>query len=59
MAANRVLKEYKELNREMSRSGGDKEISLAPLDDASIFEWKVRRARAVPCDTQCFRRVSA
>ena len=44
MAANRVWKEYKELTKEVSKNGPDKEISLAPIDDASIFEWNVRRS---------------
>ena len=48
MAANRVWKEYKELTKEVSKNGPDKEISLAPIDDASIFEWNVRRSPALP-----------
>jgi peroxin-4 len=40
MAANRVWKEYKELTKEVAKNGSDREISLAPVDDASIFEWK-------------------
>ena len=42
MAANRVWKEYKELTKEVSKNGPDKEISLAPVDDSNIFAWTVR-----------------
>ena len=42
MAANRVWKEYKELTKDISKNGPDKEISLAPADDSNIFEWTVR-----------------
>ena len=41
MAVNRVWKEYKELCREAAKSGPDKEISLEPVDDSSVFEWNV------------------
>ena len=54
MAANRVWKEYKELTKEVSKNGPDKEISLAPIDDASIFEWNVRRS-PLPCRAECPR----
>lgn len=39
-AVNRVWKEYKELSREEAKNGPDKEITLCPVDDASMFEWK-------------------
>ena len=42
MAVNRVWKEYKELTRELSKNGPDKEISLAPVDDSDILHWTVR-----------------
>ena len=37
-----MWKEYKELTKDLSRNGPDKEISLAPVDDSDIYKWTVR-----------------
>eukprot|EP01050_Picozoa_sp_SAG11_P036385 SAG11_NODE_13817_length_638_cov_0.461967_1_plen_63_part_10 len=57
-AASRLKKEYKELNRELQSQDVDKEISLMPVDDGSIFEWRVSQASRPQALPGCCRVVT-
>ena len=39
-AVSRLYKEYGELMKEQAKDGGDAEISLEPVDEENIYEWR-------------------